>query len=63
MPFFEASSIRVLDGRYYFVYSSENGHELCWATMPTPEGPVTYGGVLVSNGDVGLPGTRPRTPL
>lgn len=54
--FFEASSIRVLDGRYYFVYSSENGHELCWATMPTPEGPVTYGGVLVSNGDVGLPG-------
>lgn len=54
--FFEASSIRELDGRYYFVYSSEVGHELCWATMPTPEGPVTYGGVVVSNGDVGLPG-------
>lgn len=54
--FFEASSIRELDGRYYFVYSSENGHELCWATMPAPDGPVTYGGVLVSNGDVGLPG-------
>lgn len=54
--FFEASSIRELDGRYYFVYSSEHGHELCWAIMPTPEGPVTYGGVLVSNGDVGLPG-------
>lgn len=54
--FFEASSIRELDGRYYFVYSSEVGHELCWATMPAPDGPVTYGGVLVSNGDVGLPG-------
>lgn len=54
--FFEASSIRELDGRYYFVYSSEAGHELCWATMPAPEGPVTFGGVLVSNGDVGLPG-------
>lgn len=54
--FFEASSIRELDGRYYFVYSSEVGHELCWATMPEPWGPVTYGGVLVSNGDVGLPG-------
>ncbi len=54
--FFEASSVRVLDGRYYFVYSSEAGHELCWATMPEPWGPVTYGGVLVSNGDVGLPG-------
>lgn len=24
--------------------------------MPAPDGPVTYGGVLVSNGDVGLPG-------
>lgn len=54
--FFEASSIRELDGRYYFVYSSEVGHELCWATMPEPWGPVTYGGVLVSNGDVGLLG-------
>lgn len=54
--FFEASSIRVVDGRYYFVYSSENGHELCWGTMPGPEGPLSYGGVLVSNGDVGLPG-------
>ena len=54
--FFEASSVRVLDGRYYFVYSSANGHELCWATMPGPEGPLTYGGVLISNGDVGLPG-------
>lgn len=54
--FFEASSIRELDGRYYFVYSSEVGHELCWATMSAPDGPVTYGGVLVSNGDVGLPG-------
>lgn len=54
--FFEASSIRGLDGRYYFVYSSEFGHELCWATMENPWGPVAYGGVLVSNGDVGLPG-------
>ena len=54
--FFEASSIRAIDGRYYFVYSSENGHELCYAIMPAPDGPATYGGVLVSNGDVGLPG-------
>ena len=30
--FFEASSIRKFDGKYYFVYSSEVMHELCYAT-------------------------------
>lgn len=31
-PFFEASSIRKIGNVYYFVYSSTNGHELCYAT-------------------------------
>ena len=54
--FFEASSIRKLDGRYVFVYSSVVNHELCYATSSRPDGGFAYGGVLVSIGDVGLPG-------
>jgi len=38
------------------VYSSELSHELCYATSDTPTGPWTYGGILVSIGDIGLPG-------
>ena len=55
-PFFEASSFRRIRDRYYFIYSSLQGHELCWAWAETPEGPLAYGGVLHSNGDVGVPG-------
>ena len=57
-PFFEASSFRCIRGRYYFVYSSLQGHELCWAWAESPVGPLTFGGVLHSNGDVGLPGVE-----
>ena len=49
--FFEASSIRKFDGKYYFIYSSEVMHELCYATSDSPEGPFAYGGVIVSNSD------------
>ena len=52
--FFEASSMRKIGDTYYFVYSSVLGHELCYATGDTPEGPFRFGGTLVSNGDVGL---------
>lgn len=52
--FFEASSMRKIGDRYYFLYSSQLGHELCWAVGKGPEGPFAYGGTLVSNGDVGL---------
>lgn len=54
--FFEASSIRKIDGVYYFVYSSRVNHELCYATATSPLGPYEYGGVLVSIADVGIPG-------
>ncbi|WP_022761223.1 carboxylesterase family protein [Butyrivibrio sp. AD3002] len=50
--FFEAPSIRKKDGKYYFIYSSEVMHELCYATSDSPEGPFTYGGVIVSNCDL-----------
>ena len=50
--FFEASSIRKRNGRYYFVYSSVKGHELCYATSDKPDEGYTFGGVLVDNGDI-----------
>ncbi|HEY0187567.1 MAG TPA: family 43 glycosylhydrolase [Cellulomonas sp.] len=54
--FFEASSIRKVDGRYVFVYSSRLNHELCWAVSDRPTGGFRFGGTLVSNGDIGLAG-------
>lgn len=56
--FYEASSIRKINGKYYFVYSSILSHELCYAIGDCPLGPYTYGGTLVSNGDVGYDGRR-----
>ena len=52
--FFEASSMRKFEGKYYFIYSSVLGHELCYAIGDSPLGEFKYGGTLVSIGDVGL---------
>ncbi len=57
--FFEAPSIRERNGIFYFVYSSEVMHELCYATSTSPEGPFTYGGVIVSNCDLGIDSYKP----
>ncbi|MDO4272251.1 MAG: family 43 glycosylhydrolase [Eubacteriales bacterium] len=54
--FFEASSIRKYDGKYYFVYSSRHNHELCYAVSDSPTKGFRFGGTLVSNGDVFLNG-------
>ncbi len=54
--FFEASSIRKIGETYYFVYSSELSHELCFATAASPYGPFSYGGTIISIGDVGYKG-------
>ena len=54
--FFEASSMRKINGRYYFIYSSINGHELCYATGDSPDGNFTFCGTVISNGDVYLDG-------
>ena len=56
--FFEASSMRKINGRYYFVYSSELSHELCYAVSDRPNGGFEYGGTLVSIGDLGLNGNK-----
>ncbi|MFE3105089.1 family 43 glycosylhydrolase [Nocardia tengchongensis] len=54
--FYEAASIRKIDDRYYFVYSSINGDELCYATSDSPDGGFSFEGTLVSNGDIGFEG-------
>ncbi|MDR1092847.1 MAG: family 43 glycosylhydrolase [Clostridiales bacterium] len=52
--FFEASSLRKFNGKYYFIYSSFAGHELCYALSDSPTGPYRYAGALVSIGDIGV---------
>ncbi len=54
--FQEASSIRHYNGMYYLVYSGEEGHDLCYAVSKYPDRDFEYGGVIISNGDVGLKG-------
>lgn len=50
--FFEASSIRKINGRYYLIYSSITNHELCYAVSDRPDNGFVYGGVVVSNCDL-----------
>jgi len=57
--FFEASSIRKRGDTYYFVYSSIVFHELCYATSKHPTKGFTYGGVIVSNSDLGIDTYKP----
>lgn len=52
--FFEASSPRKINGKYYLVYSSILSHELCYAISDSPVTGFTYGGIIISNGDIGL---------
>ncbi len=62
-PFFEASSIRKIGSTYYFIYSSLQGHELCYATSQYPDRDFTFRGVIVSNGDVGIDGRKEKDRL
>lgn len=62
-PFFEGASIRKVDDKYYFVYSSWLNHELCYATSDYPDKGFVYGGTIVSNGDVGLEGRTAENRL
>lgn len=62
-PFFEASSIRKIGDIYYFVYSSMQNHELCYATSRYPDRDFIFGGSIVSNGDVGINGREEKARL
>ncbi len=54
--FYEASSMRKINGKYYYVYSSKVSHELCYAVSDYPDRGFRYGGILVSNGNLGYRG-------
>lgn len=51
--FFEGSSIRKIDDKYYLVYCSSAQHELCYAISDYPDRGFKYGGVIISNCDLG----------
>lgn len=57
--FFEAPSIRKINGAYYLVYSSQVMHELCYAVSKSPTQGFRYGGVIVSNCDLGIGSYKP----
>lgn len=61
--FYEASSIRKINGTYYFIYSDENSNMLCYATSQYPDREFVYRGILQSNGDVGLNGREGKDRL
>ncbi len=61
--FFEASSIRKVGKRYYFVYSSVNSHELCYAVSDVPDRDYRFGGTLVDIGDIYLNGRTEKESL
>ncbi|MBQ9121367.1 MAG: family 43 glycosylhydrolase [Clostridia bacterium] len=62
-PFFEGSSMRRIGNKYYFIYSTIKNHELAYATSDYPDRDFTFGGVIVSNGDIGYKGRKPEDRL
>jgi len=59
--FFEAPSIRKKGDTYFFIYSSQLFHELCYATSKEPTKGFKYQGVLVSNGDLNIDTYKPAS--
>lgn len=55
-PFFEGASMRKVGRKYYFIYSSWQNHELCYATSDLPDRDFVFGGTIISNGDIGYRG-------
>ncbi len=62
-PFFEAPSMRKIGDKYYFIYSSQQNHELCYAVSDCPDRDFRFGGTIVSNGDIGYQGRKPEDRL
>lgn len=62
-PFFEAPSMRKVGQKYYFIYSSWQNHELCYAVSDYPDKNFTYKGTIISNGDIGYHGRKPENRL
>ncbi len=53
--FFEASSPRKINGRYYMIYSPRKGSRLAYAVSDKPQSPYEYKGYIIDNG-VDYPG-------
>lgn len=62
-PFFEGSSMRKVGDKYYFIYSTINNHELVYAVSDYHDRDFKFGGVIVSNGDIGYKGRLPKDRL
>lgn len=62
-PFYEGSSIRKFNNKYYFIYSSRQNHELCYAISDYPDKDFKFMGTLVSNGDIGYNGRTSENRL
>lgn len=56
--FFEASSMWKIYGKYYFIYSSYQNYELCYALNSYPDKDFKYGETLVSFCDEGINATK-----
>lgn len=57
-PFYEAPSIRKINGTYYLIYSSGENNELAYATSQYPDKNFKYQGVIISNSDIGYQGNK-----
>lgn len=57
--FFEAPSIRKRGDLYYFIYSSIQFHELCYAVSKEPTKGFEYKGVIISSCDMGIDSYKP----
>ncbi len=57
--FFEAPSIRKVDGKYCFIYSSVLYHELCYAMSDSPTQNFEWKGTLISNNDTYIDSYKP----
>ncbi len=56
--FYEASAIKKINDLYYFIYSSQESHELCYATSQYPDRDFQFRGTIHSNADVGFNGRK-----
>ena len=56
--FFEASSMWKIYGKYYFIYSSYQNYELCYALNSYPDKDFKYGETLVSLCDEEINATK-----
>ncbi len=57
--YFEAASLRKVGNKYYFIYSSVQCHELCYAISDKPDRDFKFMGTIVSNTDRGISTYKP----